>query len=91
MPANFPADAPVQVQQAVFAANKIIGKPYVYGGGHRAYKSSGYDCSGTVSYALHSGGFLQRARDSSSFLRWGAGGAGQWITVYTNPGHAFAV
>jgi hypothetical protein len=86
-----PQDAPVQVQQAIFAANKIIGKPYVYGGGHRAYKSSGYDCSGTVSYALHGGGLLKRPLDSSSFMRWGARGAGAWITVYTNPAHAYVI
>ena len=86
-----PADAPVQVQQAIFAANRIVGKPYVYGGGHRAYKSSGYDCSGTVSYALHGGGLLKRPLYSSSFMRWGQKGPGAWITVYTNPGHAFAV
>ncbi len=86
-----PADAPVEVQEAVFAANEIVGKPYVYGGGHRSFKSSGYDCSGTVSYALHGGDLLRSPLDSSSFLRWGERGRGAWITVYTNPGHAFAV
>ena len=86
-----PADAPVEVQEAVFAANEIVGKPYVYGGGHRSFKSSGYDCSGTVSYALHGGGLLKSPLDSGSFMRWGAAGPGQWFTVYTNPGHAYAV
>jgi cell wall-associated NlpC family hydrolase len=86
-----PADAPVEVQEAVFAANEIVGKPYVYGGGHRTFKSSGYDCSGTVSYALHGGGLLRSPLDSGSFMRWGERGRGAWITVYTNPGHAFAV
>ena len=53
-----PADAPPEVQKAIWAANKIQGKPYRYGGGHQAFSSSGYDCSGTVSYALHGGGLL---------------------------------
>src|SRR4051794_25182645 len=86
-----PAAAPAPVQQAILAANKIVGKPYVYGGGHRSFKSAGYDCSGTVSYALHGGGLLKSPLDSSSFMSWGAKGKGAWITVFTNPGHAYAV
>jgi hypothetical protein len=86
-----PAAAPAQVQNAVFAANKLQHKPYIYGGGHAAFRSRGYDCSGTVSYALHGGGLLKSPLDSSSFMIWGRRGAGQWITVYTNPGHAYAV
>jgi hypothetical protein len=85
-----PAGAPPQVQQAIFAANKIVGKPYIYGGGHRSFKSAGYDCSGTVSYALHGGGLLKSPLDSGSFMSWGQRGPGLWITVYTNPGHAYA-
>jgi hypothetical protein len=86
-----PAGAPPQVQQAIWAANKIVGKPYVYGGGHRAFKAAGYDCSGTVSYALHAGGFLASPLDSSRFMGWGERGPGVWITVFTNPGHAYAM
>jgi cell wall-associated NlpC family hydrolase len=87
-----PALAPPEVQQAIFAANEIVGRPYVYGGGHnRTFRSTGYDCSGTVSYALHGAALLRSPLDSSSFMRWGAAGKGDWITVYTNPGHAFAV
>jgi hypothetical protein len=87
-----PAAAPLAVQKAVWAANTIQDKPYRYGGGHnRAFKSSGYDCSGTISYALHGGGLLRSPLDSGAFMRWGERGPGQWITVYTNPGHAFAV
>jgi hypothetical protein len=85
-----PADAPLPVQQAIWAANKIVGKPYIYGGGHRSFKSAGYDCSGTVSYALHGGGLLKSPLDSGSFMSWGQRGPGLWITVYTNPGHAYA-
>jgi hypothetical protein len=86
-----PAAAPVQVQQAIWAANTIQDKPYIYGGGHRSFKSAGYDCSGTVSYALHAGGLLASPLDSGSFMKWGETGPGLWITVYTNPGHAFAI
>ncbi len=86
-----PAAAPVQVQQAIFAANKIVGRPYIYGGGHRSFKSAGYDCSGTVSYALHGGGLLKSPLDSGSFMSWGEKGPGLWITVFTNPGHAYAM
>ena len=86
-----PADAPAEVQNAIFAANKIQDRPYVYGGGHRRFRSRGYDCSGTVSYALHGGGLLESPLDSGSFMRWGEKGRGAWITVFTNPGHAYAV
>jgi len=86
-----PATAPDAVKNAVWAANQIVGKPYVYGGGHGSFRSTGYDCSGTISYALHGGGLLDSPLDSSSFMSWGDGGPGSWITVYTNPGHAFVV
>ncbi len=89
--AAVPAGAPEAVQQAIAAANQIIGRPYVYGGGHRSFLSRGYDCSGTVSFALHGGDLLDGPLDSSSFLRWGASGRGDWITIYTNPGHMFVV
>ena len=86
-----PADAPPQIQAAIFAANKIQAMPYVYGGGHGDFEDDGYDCSGTVSYALHGGDLLDTALDSGSFMSWGERGKGLWITVYTNPGHAYAV
>ena len=86
-----PADAPPQVQAAIFAANKLLDKPYKYGGGHAKVEDSGYDCSGTVSYALIAAKALKSPLDSGSFMRWGLKGKGTWITVYTNPGHAYAV
>jgi hypothetical protein len=88
-----PLEAPPQVHFALAAANKIVGKPYKYGGGHGKTEDSGYDCSGTVSYALNGAGLLKGGAplDSSSFMRWGQKGPGTWFTVYTNPGHAFAV
>lgn len=87
-----PDEAPLEVKQAIWAANKITKKPYIYGGGHSTFKkiSRGYDCSGTVSFALGNAGFLEGGPlDSSSFMKWGKKGKGQWITVYTNPGHAY--
>jgi hypothetical protein len=86
-----PADAPVEVQKAILAANRIVTKPYRYGGGHAKWEDSGYDCSGTVSYALHGAGLLDGALPSGAFMTWGLKGRGTWITVFTNPGHAYAV
>jgi hypothetical protein len=86
-----PASAPQQVKDAIAAANRIVGKPYKYGGGHRRWEDSGYDCSGSVSYALHGAGLLDQALPSGSFMRWGSAGPGSWITVYAHGGHAFVV
>jgi cell wall-associated NlpC family hydrolase len=86
-----PADAPPEVQQAILAANAIIGKPYRWGGGHRTFIDRGYDCSGTVSFALNGGGLLKSPLDSRGFFRWGERGKGSWITVYTKSSHAFVV
>jgi cell wall-associated NlpC family hydrolase len=87
-----PESAPQEVKDAIAAANEIIGKPYVYGGGHNLkFSGRGYDCSGTVSYALHGADMLKAPLDSSSFMRWGLKGPGTWFTIYTNPAHAFAI
>lgn len=88
-----PLEAPSQVHMALAAANKIVGKPYKYGGGHAKTEDTGYDCSGTVSYALNGAGLLEDGvpLDSSSFMKWGEKGPGTWFTVYTNPGHAYIV
>jgi hypothetical protein len=86
-----PELAPQPVKDAIAAANEIVGKPYQYGGGHARFRSRGYDCSGTVSYALRGGELLDTPLDSSAFMRWGDRGPGTWITVYTNPGHAYVV
>ena len=86
-----PAAAPPQVQQAIWAANTIQKLPYRYGGGHAAFISRGYDCSGTVSFALNAAGLLKRPRDSTGFMRYGLAGPGRWITVYAHGGHAYAV
>jgi cell wall-associated NlpC family hydrolase len=84
-----PEDAPPVVQEVIWAANRIIGRPYVYGGGHKSFISWGYDCSGTVSFALHGGDLLREPLDSGQFMGWGGAGQGQWMTILTNPGHAY--
>ena len=87
-----PDQAPDAVKQAIWAGNQIVGMPYRLGGGHKlGFTDHAYDCSGTVSFAMHGAGLLAAPRDSSSFMRYGVAGKGQWITVYTNPGHAFVV
>jgi hypothetical protein len=89
--ARAPHGAPAEVKRAIAAANEIVGKPYKYGGGHARIVDSGYDCSGTVSFALNGAGLLKTPLDSGSFMSWGEAGKGRWITVYTNPGHAYTV
>jgi hypothetical protein len=84
-----PKGAPRTVVNAINAANQIVRMPYRYGGGHRSFKDTAYDCSGSVSFALHGGGLLGSPLDSSSFMKWGLAGKGRWITVYANSGHAF--
>jgi hypothetical protein len=86
-----PADAPVAVQQAIWAANRLQNMPYKYGGGHAKVEDTGYDCSGTVSYALIHAGLLETPLPSGPFMRWGERGRGQWITVFANGGHAYAM
>jgi hypothetical protein len=84
-----PADAPPVVKAIIAAGNKIASMPYHFGGGHGRWKDSGYDCSGSVSYALHGAGLLKVSRDSTGFEHFGSRGAGQWVTIYANGGHAW--
>lgn len=84
-----PAEAPPAVQEIIWAGNQLIGLPYLYGGGHGSFLSSGYDCSGTVSFALRGARLLSAPKDSSEFFGWGRPGLGRWLTVYTSAGHAF--
>jgi peptidoglycan hydrolase-like protein with peptidoglycan-binding domain len=86
-----PAGAPQLVQEVIAAANQIINKPYIYGGGHGSFNDTGYDCSGAVSYALHGANLISAPEDSTELESYGAAGAGKWITVYADSGHAFVV
>jgi cell wall-associated NlpC family hydrolase len=85
-----PPDAPQAVKDVVNNANMIVGRPYVWGGGHASFYSQGYDCSGSVSFALFGGGLIPRPLASGELEGWGAPGPGKWITVYANAGHTFA-
>ena len=85
-----PPDAPQQVKDVINNANLIVGRPYIWGGGHGSWYSHGYDCSGAVSFALYGGGMIPRPLTSSDLEGWGAPGPGKWITVYANASHTFA-
>jgi peptidoglycan hydrolase-like protein with peptidoglycan-binding domain len=89
--ATAPALAPPVVIAMINAGNQIATKPYIYGGGHGRWDDAGYDCSGSVSYALHFAGLLETAMPSGSFMSWGDPGPGQWVTLYANGGHIYAV
>ncbi len=86
-----PANAPAKVKAAIRAGNRIAKKPYKYGGGHGVLNDSGYDCSGSVSYALRGARLMTSALASSGFMSWGRRGRGRWITVRANAGHAYMV
>jgi hypothetical protein len=86
-----PAGLPKKVMQAISAGNEIVGKPYKYGGGHASFNDTGYDCSATVSYALHGAGLIDSVGTSGSLRKYGKSGAGKYITVYAKSGHTFIV
>ncbi len=84
-----PMGVPAVIQDIIWAGNELIGLPYIYGGGHASFISPGYDCSGTVSFALHGGDLLPAPEDSSEFEKWGSHGAGRWVAIFANAGHAY--
>ncbi|HKP93198.1 MAG TPA: hypothetical protein VJS88_04825 [Chthoniobacterales bacterium] len=86
-----PSRAPQSVKNAIWAANTLRRKPYVWGGGHGTFYDRGYDCSGTVSFALHGAGMLNSPLPSSDLMRYGERGRGRWMTIYSRQGHTFAV
>jgi cell wall-associated NlpC family hydrolase len=86
-----PDSAPNRIKRVIKWANRIRNKRYVYGGGHASFRSRGYDCSGSVSYALRGGRFLKSPMPSGSFENWKKPGPGRWITTYANGGHMYMV
>ncbi len=85
-----PKSAPRRVKQVIAAANDIAkGKGYCSGGGYSSWQSPCYDCSSSVSYALHGGHLIKHAKPPSGLKTWGKARKGAWITVYANPSHAF--
>jgi len=86
-----PESAPLAVKRAIWAANQLFRKPYIFGGGHKSFLDRGYDCSGTVSYALGAAGVLRSPISSSEFRNYGEHGCGKWITIYARNGHTYAI
>ena len=86
-----PANAPLVVKRAIWAANQLRSKPYRFGGGHASFLDRGYDCSGTISYMLGGAGLIGSPMGSSDLRGFGQSGRGKWITVYARNGHTFAV
>jgi len=84
-----PQNVPEAVQRVVAGGNAIADFPYIWGGGHASFVANGYDCSGSVSYALAAGGLLNAPLVSGELAHWGAPGPGRWITLYANEGHTF--
>jgi hypothetical protein len=89
--ARAPRNAPESVKRAIAAGNRLIGRPYIYGGGHRRVEDVGYDCSGTASYVLYHAGLLKSPIASNEFRDYGKAGPGKWITLYPRRGHVFTV
>ncbi|HET6506626.1 MAG TPA: hypothetical protein VFG42_07545 [Baekduia sp.] len=86
-----PAGAPPQVAALIAAGNVIASTPYRFGGGHGSFDDTAYDCSGSVSYALHGAGLLDATLDSTGLSKWGLSGAGTWITIYANKTHTYLI
>jgi cell wall-associated NlpC family hydrolase len=87
--AQTPIGAPDVIDRVISGGNAIAKFPYIWGGGHGSFVASGYDCSGSVSYALAAAGLLDAPLVSGQFAKWGAPGPGKWITIYANDGHVF--
>jgi hypothetical protein len=84
-----PGDAPLVISEVIAAANTIAFDPYIFGGGHASFDSVGYDCSGSLSFALHGGGLVSSPIDSTQFESYGVPGPGRWITIWANGGHTY--
>ena len=86
-----PLEAPEEVRQIIEAGNSIARTPYKWGGGHGKWTDTGYDCSGSVSFALAAAGLLSAPLASGPLMSWGQAGKGKWVTIYSNPGHVYLV
>ncbi|HEX8120855.1 MAG TPA: hypothetical protein VF549_06260 [Solirubrobacteraceae bacterium] len=84
-----PLEAPPEIRAIIEAGNTIARTPYKWGGGHGKWQDTGYDCSGSVSYALAAAGLLDGPQASGPLMKWGRPGKGKWLTVYSSPGHVF--
>ncbi|MGH2870364.1 MAG: peptidoglycan-binding domain-containing protein [Solirubrobacteraceae bacterium] len=89
--ASAPSAAPAVVSTMITSSNQIIGKPYIYAGGHGRWNDRGYDCSGAVSFALHGAGLLSSSEDSTGLEAFGSPGPGRWVTIYADAAHTWVV
>jgi cell wall-associated NlpC family hydrolase len=84
-----PLEAPTEVLKIIEAGNAIARTPYKWGGGHGRFLDTGYDCSGSVSFALYAAGLIEGPRDSGGLMSWGKAGPGKWVTIFSSPGHVY--
>ena len=84
-----PLEAPEEVKQIIEAGNVIARTPYLWGGGHGKWLDTGYDCSGSVSFALAAAGLLNGPLASGPLMSWGEPGPGKYVTIYANNGHVY--
>ena len=84
-----PLEAPAEVLKIIEAGNAIARTPYKWGGGHGRFLDTGYDCSGSVSFALYAAGLIEGPRASGGLMSWGKAGPGKWVTLYSSPGHVY--
>jgi cell wall-associated NlpC family hydrolase len=84
-----PLEAPTAVLKIIEAGNAIARTPYKWGGGHGRFLDTGYDCSGSVSFALYAAGLIEGPRDSGGLMSWGKAGPGKWVTIFSSPGHVY--
>ncbi|MBK8092608.1 MAG: C40 family peptidase [Verrucomicrobiaceae bacterium] len=82
-------EQPDKIKNVVYAANRIIGKPYKWGGGHLKRLDSGYDCSGAISYALSEAGIIPGSKHCREYLQFGRPGKGRWLTLWVHEKHIF--
>ena len=84
-----PLEAPTAVLKIIEAGNAIARTPYKWGGGHGRFLDTGYDCSGSVSFALYAAGLIEGPSDSGGLMSWGKAGPGKWVTIFSSPGHVY--
>ncbi|MGZ8648938.1 MAG: hypothetical protein ACXW08_09960, partial [Solirubrobacteraceae bacterium] len=84
-----PLQAPAEVLKIIEAGNAIARTPYKWGGGHGRFLDTGYDCSGSVSFALYAAGLIDGPSDSGGLMSWGQAGPGKWVTLFSSPGHVY--
>ena len=77
--------AEAKMQAMVNMADSVLGKPYIWGGGHGDWgPQPGYDCSGFVSAVLHAGGYLSHPCDTADLVGQPGieAGPGKLVTIY---------